>query len=214
MQKFLFLALASIFTCCFSCAEPLSAGGSVKITGLNNANIVETVIKPPVVTPVPVKAPSAGAVIAPAPVATPTPIATPTKVRVATPVNGISLGGDAIPITNVSSTTQDSGSGINRIGKLLYGHNSASVFGSLKNLTVGSTFTVTENNITTTYQVAKITTYEKSADGRLQLNNSGSYMKAIRDRALGHDIALMTCAGTPYGNGNASHRLVIFANEI
>jgi len=130
------------------------------------------------------------------------------------PKNSISVAGRTLNIVNVNSTSVDSGNHVNRIGKLLYGHNSATVFKNLSSLKIGSTFSVTIDGSTKTYRVAKITTYEKNKDGRLQLNGSGNYMKAIRDKALGHDLAVMTCAGTSYGNGDASHRLVIFANAI
>ena len=54
--------------------------------------------------------------------------------------------------------------------------------------------------------------YQKTADGNLE--GDPKLMGNIASTALGYDVALLTCAGTPYGNGDASHRLVVFANRI
>lgn len=231
MKNLLYLFLSSSLLWTFGCPGVLSASDSVILTGLDNSNIVETFIPDtftpvitPVVTPVTVVSP-APVVQQPTPViVTPaktpeTPVETTTPAPIlapapTVPADNITINGRTIGITAVDSTTRESGNGVNKIGKLLYGHNSSAVFGDLDTLTIGSTFTITENGETKTYQVSKITTYEKNPDGRLQLGGSGSYMKAIRDRALGHSVAIMTCAGTSYGNGDASHRLVIFADII
>ncbi len=130
--------------------------------------------------------------------------------------NKIVIAGKTLPISSASSTTEDAGTGVKSIGKLLYGHNSAAVFGGLKNLGVGATFTVYDGvGNATTYRISEIKTFEKNtANGLLQLDGKGSYMSAILNKAMGHDIAVMTCAGTSYGNGDASHRLVLLADAI
>ena len=60
--------------------------------------------------------------------------------------------------------------------------------------------------------------FEKNAESELlQLNGFGDYMYAVSLAVFDgvqYDMALMTCYGTSYGNGDASHRLVIFANMI
>ena len=131
--------------------------------------------------------------------------------------NYIIIAGRSLNIVPVSQTEINAGDHVNKYGeKLLYGHNSSTVFGNLKNLGIGSTFTITENGTTTTYKIAKTITFEKN-NGLLQLNGDGSYMKSVanaRSNGVNYDLALMTCAGTSYGNGDASHRLVLFANKI
>ena len=131
----------------------------------------------------------------------------------------ISVSGRNIPVIEVSSTALDAGDHVNKYGdRFYYGHNSGNVFGGLVNYGVGTTFSINSNGTTHNYRVAKVVVYEKNAElGRLQLNGSGSYMKAVsqaRSDGVQYSIALMTCHGTPYGNGGATHRLVLFANEF
>jgi hypothetical protein len=131
----------------------------------------------------------------------------------------ISVSGRNIPVIDVSSTALDAGDHVNKFGdRFYYGHNSGNVFGGLVNYGVGTSFSINSNGITHNYRVVKAVVYEKNAElGRLQLNGSGSYMKAVsqaRSDGVQYSIALMTCYGTPYGNGGATHRLVLFANEF
>ena len=133
--------------------------------------------------------------------------------------NYISISGKNIPVIDVTSTTVNAQDHVNKYGdRFYYGHNSASVFGGLVNYGVGSTFSINYGGVQHNYRVAKTVIYEKNAElGTLQLNGSGSYMKAVakaRSDNIQYDISLMTCYGTSYANGGASHRLVIFANEI
>lgn len=107
-------------------------------------------------------------------------------------------------------------SDIYRTGALVYGHNTWNLMGNLSSLGIGSNFTITEGGVTTTYQVANVVLFEKN-DNKLQLNGSGSYMAAVAQAThMGqhYSVALMTCAGQSYGNGDASHRLVVFANQV
>ena len=56
--------------------------------------------------------------------------------------------------------------------------------------------------------------FEKNQEnGRLQLDGSGNYMNSV-STAWGHSIALMTCAGQSLGSGDATHRLVVFADAL
>lgn len=113
-------------------------------------------------------------------------------------------------------------SDIYRTGKLVYAHNSSNLFGNLKNLGIGSTFTLTENGVTTTYKVSGVEYYKKIAvNGGEDLakcsglsdNCSGRWMNSLVKNAGYHNVALMTCAGQSYGNGDASHRLIILADK-
>ncbi|MBR3228644.1 sortase [Candidatus Saccharibacteria bacterium] len=154
-------------------------------------------------------------------VATSAPVQTavaPAPVYVA-PANSITIAGKTHEIVNVSSTTVDSGTHVNKYGeKFLYGHNSGAVFGSLTSVGVGSTFSVNTNGITSNYSVAKVVIYEKNVSaGTLQLNGAGNYMRQVanaKSDGVYYDLSIMTCYGTSYGNGDASHRYVIFANRI
>ena len=101
-------------------------------------------------------------------------------------------------------------SDIYRFKKLVYGHNSADLLGSLINLTTGQVFTITENGQATPYQVASIVIYNKTGS---TLNNDPSLMGQIAYSAMGYDVALLTCAGEIH-NGSPSQRLVVYAYAI
>ncbi len=103
-------------------------------------------------------------------------------------------------------------SDIYKTGKLIYGHNSGNLLGNLSSRYVGETFTITEGGVARSYVVSDIGLYEKTADGFL--NGNRGLMGRIMRSAMGHDVALMTCAGTAYANGDASHRLVIYADAV
>lgn len=204
MGKRLFLLLFSAFVGIFGSPEILMASDDFALTGLNNAGITETV---PIVEEIP--EPES------------TPIYTyvaPAPVYVA-PANNIAVAGRTLEIMDVADTTVDAGNHVNKYGaRFLYGHNTANVFGGLTSLGVGSTFSVTYGGITTTYQVAKVVIFEKNAGtGQLQLNGTGNYMRSVanaKSDGVQYGLSLMTCYGTSYGNGDASHRWVIFANAI
>ena len=165
--------------------------------------------------------------------------ATPTTQTPATPAvtpasavkpNQIVIGGRTISMTIVKDTRADAGNHVNMYcgsnaacNKFIYGHNSAAVFGNLKNLRVGvDTFTVTLNGITSTYRIVNkvIYDYELGGNGALRLNGDTSinYMnrtaKAKDNNNVQYDLALMTCHGQSLGSGNATQRLVLFANKI
>ena len=142
-----------------------------------------------------------------------------TRVVAPTTTNTITITGKTLSITDVSNTTTDAKNHVNKYGdKFLYGHNTSGVFGNLKQLSEGDTFSVTYNNVLTSYKIEKIVIFEKNAEnGKLQLDGSGNYMLSVSKAKFGikaYDLSIMTCHGTSYGNGDASHRLVIFANRI
>ena len=102
--------------------------------------------------------------------------------------------------------------GLYKFRKMIYGHNSWNLLGNLINRYVGEIFTITEGGVARNYQVMAKQVYKKT--GVSSLNNDPGLMTNIATTALGYDVALLTCYGTSYGNGDASHRLVVFANAI
>ena len=156
-----------------------------------------------------------------------TPVVTPAP---AVKPNQIVIGGRTISMTIVKDTRADAGNHVNMYcgsnaacNKFIYGHNSAAVFGNLKNLRVGvDTFAVTLNGVTSTYRIVNkvIYDYELGGNGALRLNGDTSinYMnrtaKAKDNNNVQYDLALMTCHGQSLGSGNATQRLVLFANKI
>lgn len=180
----------------------LSATDHVSVMGLDTSSVVETVILPEkpeekpveVVTAAPqpiVKAPVAGT--ASVPVAAP-------KNYTVTIVTGEIAGGNL------------SYSDIYRTGKFIYGHNSAALLGNLASLNIGEIFTVTEGGVTRSYRVADKVVYEKAANG--YLNGSYNLTYQVEINANGHSLSLMTCTGTPLPGGDATHRLVVFADAV
>ena len=136
----------------------------------------------------------------------------------------ISIGGRDIPIFNTGTTTVDAGSSVARYNdKFLFGHNSGSVFGHLASLPIGTEFSVTLDGNTTNYRIANkvIFNHEFSPSGQELLYPDGypgrNFMNSIASaRYFGqqYSLALMTYHGISYGNGDASQRLVVYANAI
>ena len=116
-------------------------------------------------------------------------------------------------------------SDIYKTKNFIYGHNTSGTLGSIKNLTSGSIFTVTENGTTSTYQVANVQIFYKSDDYTLSLCKNGyndctsgtyyiSSLQYATFRGTKYDIALFTCDGTALGGGDSTHRRIVFANKI
>lgn len=228
MKKRLFLIpillLIGIFTPTLSAADQ-----SIVITDIADAG-VETVL--PATEPEPIAKVTAQSsaqttlsqAISVTPVKTQatTPISVPNAGK---PADSIQIAGKTLNITTVDSTTIDSGNHVNRFksgnfdGRFLYGHNSATVFGGLKNLGVGNTFTVTLDGSQKTYKIAKIVIFNKNvAKGTIELtgdttNYMGQVAKA-KFKGVQYDLSIMTCHGQSLGGGDATERLVIFANKI
>ena len=103
-------------------------------------------------------------------------------------------------------------SDIYKFGKMIYGHNSWALLGNLAERYAGEIITITEGGVVSNYRVAESVLYAKTPDGRLE--GDPGLMSSIARTAMGHDVALFTCAGTSYGNGDASHRLVVYADRV
>lgn len=188
MKKFLLILVSGIVSITASPAA-LMATDNIVLSDLNNSKMTETIpIVEEKVEPVKaVKAPATGA----------KKVAQTKNYTVSIFPSGMIL---------------DCGNSICKTDKLLYAHNSANLFGNLNSIANGEIFTVTENGVVKSYRVAEKVVYEKNADG--QLNNNPYLMGNIVKSAMGHSIALMTCTGTSYGNGDASHRLVVYADAV
>lgn len=106
---------------------------------------------------------------------------------------------------------------IYKTGKLVYAHNDPSLMLSALSLRVGSIFTITENGITKTYQVAETGIFAKTDLQALVPGTKHNYMSEVAFSAKNlntgktHNLALMTCYER---TRNATHRFVVFANEI
>ena len=150
---------------------------------------------------------------------------------VETPVayDQINIAGNTVPIFYSDNTLIDAGNQVGLYGKhFLYGHNATNVFGGLSGMNIGDRFTVTLNGVTKTYQVVNYDLQTKShfeEEVTVETKLTGvrvvttmKMMKAITAYGeydgIRYDYILMTCAGTSYGNGDASHRLILMANEV
>ena len=217
MAKRLFLLLLASFLGIFGAPEILMASGSFDVQGLDSTNIVET----PLVTEEKL---GVEETLVEELATEATYVYSEPSYEVALPVytvpsDSISIAGRTIRIVDVADTAVDAGDHVNKYGdKFLYGHNTGAVFGNIVNMGVGSRFEVTYGGASTTYVVARTVIFEKNVEtGKLQLNGAGSYMRSVanaKSDGVQYDLSLMTCYGTSYGNGDASHRFVIFANAV
>lgn len=194
MGKRLFLLIIASLIGVINAPRILMATDTVGVTGLNPEGIVETVPLPepePEPEPVVTKAPVAGAQQAPV----------PQVVNYTVTIYTSSIVADNLSYGDIYKTN-----------KLVYGHNTMALLGSLRNLSVGQVFTITEGGAVKSYRASDKVTYDKTADG--YLNGNAALMGSIMRTALGHDVALLTCAGEPRGNGDATQRLVVYADAV
>ena len=189
MGKRLFLIICASLFGAYVGSNVLMATDKVDVVRIDDAKAVETV---PLAEPEPV------------PASVRTPIAGVAKPQMINYTVGVHSG--EMIAHNLSYST------LYKTGLLIYGHNTANLLGNLGSLGVGSNFTVTDGGVTTRYVVSAKVLYEKTADG--YLNSDPYLMGDIVTTAMGHNLALMTCAGTSYGNGDASHRLVVYADAV
>jgi len=219
MKRYIVMMLFSSFIGIMSSPEILSASNSVAVTGLNESGIVETVIPKPVVD----NTDQAGTDYTPFYYPEYNDNSSSTNDEASVEVYSNEGYGAAIEpeylsfwVTQQASSivVSPSYSDIYQTGKLIYGHNTSNLLYDLNYLYVGDVFMLNGN----LYRVADRIKYEKVDDYTLKNPNTGessrSVMKKLKNNAYGHTVALMTCTGTYYGNGDASHRLVIFADAI
>lgn len=122
----------------------------------------------------------------------------------------INIAGRILRIEDVDDTLIDSTDHVNRWGKkFLYGHNTSGVFGPIRNLSAGATFTALIDGEEHTYQIVYTETMEKPKVEKNMLGIAYAMYNGNR-----YDLSLMTCAGTSLGGGDATHRFVVFANRI
>ncbi len=212
MTKRLIISILYSFIGVISVPQFLAASDLVAVTGIDDKNVVETVVP---VEPEPVtvavnntnntdntkvvkKSTTKATYVAPAPVSTPSIV----NYRVTNHIGSVSEY-----IKTAKSLSYNS---IYKYKKMIYGHNTSNLLGSLASRYVGETISITDNGQTRDYKVMLVRTYRKTSDGNLE--NDPYLMTDIANSAFGYDVALLTCAGTTYGNGDASHRLVVYAN--
>lgn len=135
----------------------------------------------------------------------------------------------SIPNYTVTATSdtvvKNPGSSIYRTKRILYAHNSSNLLGSIRNFTIGTNFTITENGATKTYEVADVRIFKKVDNYTLQLcslndynacTDATYYMNTLQNAKFNgktYSIAMMTCDGTSLGGGDATHRRVVFAYQ-
>ncbi len=208
--KSIIAIILSSFTGLVLNPEVLTALDMQKFSDIDTSRVVETVL-PPMPTPQVTIVPQT--VAAPAPTYAFTEVVEPVR----TVTNAITVDGKEIALSAADTLAEDAGTKVKawyytETGKFIYAHNLDTVFGGLKNLAEGDTFTVSYGGETKVYSVATAVVYEY--DGTiLTKDGAGNYMKYIKEarssKSVAYDMALMTCHGA-----DDSERLVIFANEI
>lgn len=129
--------------------------------------------------------------------------------------NYISILGRSIDIFTSSDTSINAGNRVAQFirgrydGRFFYGHNYSHVLGGLAGVPVGSSFSIDLDGIGHNYSVALVVTVPNDD----ALANSMSKIAMAKYGGVSYDVAIMTCAGTPYGDGNATHRTILFAYE-
>lgn len=187
----------------------LIASDNVDLVDLDQAKIVQTIIPEPEPEPEPAPAPALVATVAYKPV----------YVAPAAPANHLDIAGRSLTVEYTDSTAVNAGSVVKFYNnKFLYGHNSGAVFGFLPSVGVGQSFSLTYNGTVNTYRVSNKIEYAKTSATTLGIGNTtykmGHVANGYDPNEVRHSIVIMTCSGTSYGNGDASHRLVLFADAI
>lgn len=95
-------------------------------------------------------------------------------------------------------------------GTFYFAHNTNSVFGPLLSYDAGSTFSITIDGVTKNYRVAYAVTVPNDDVLAANMKNIASSTY----NGVKYDVSLMTCAGSPLPGRDATHRRLIFANQI
>ena len=184
------------------------------MVGLNPTSIVETVPLPePEPEPVSSETPSA-------------PMAGANTAASVTQVNPVVQAVPAAPVIENYTVTYQvasaseynalaynlSYSHIYKFRKMVYGHNSSNLLLSLSYKNEGDVITVTENGVTSRYQIVwKHEMLKISANDLQDLYTGQTYaMKDISWALNTYDLALETCSGY----GDTPYRWVLFANKV
>lgn len=220
MSKFkaIFLVMLSAFIGIFSNPEMLTASDSVAVNGLNEANIVQTVVPETVSETAGAEEPEVAysddsydysydyyEPVYEEPV-------------YYMPANYIEIGGMIIPLEYTTYTAENAGGAQQawyyQTGHWIYGHNYDYVFGLLDwaydgGYLIGMTFTVVMNGEAKTYTITDYRLYNYVDGTTLEYNGKTSGMVPVINAYLDgtfHGMAIMTCY-----NGSAQ-RLVVYAD--
>jgi hypothetical protein len=129
----------------------------------------------------------------------------------------IIIGGNSICLFSASSLNTDAGAKVAVYGGNFYfGHNIPAVFASLHTAT---SFTIVRNGIATNYKIVQKTIYCDYSNPAYPCSNwpkdpvlnMSQVLQPAKTAKNPTAISLMTCAGTPIGGGDATHRLVAYA---
>lgn len=128
--------------------------------------------------------------------------------------DNINIFGREIPVYNgtiAGNKLQTPYSAAAKYKNMIYGHRTT-VFGGIMSLGVGSTFTVTLNGDTATYQIVgfeDLTVDQANSNARLLYNAT---YRAYKYGA--YNLTLMTCTGTIHADGSATHRRIVLAKRV
>lgn len=217
MFKKTLIILLSSFLGIVGSPDFLLASDDVDVVDLDQAKVVQTIIPEPEPEPEPTPAPAPVNTTVNRPVAR---ISTAPAVSApAAPSNHLDIAGRSLTVEYTNSTAVNAGNVVKFFNnRFLYGHNSGAVFGFLPSVGVGQTFSLTYNGVVTTYRVTNKVEYAKTSSTTLGIGSTNYKMGHVANgydpNEVRHSIVIMTCSGTSYGNGDASHRLVLFADAI
>ena len=214
MARKLFLLLFSVFIAMAGNPSVLGASDEPPVVGLDPTSIVETVPLPePEPEPVSSETPSA-------------PMAGANTAASVAQVNPVVQAAPAAPVIENYTVTYQvasaseynalaynlSYSHIYKFRKMVYGHNSSNLLLSLSYKNEGDVITVTENGVTSRYQIVwKHEMLKISANDLQDLYTGQTYaMKDISWALNTYDLALETCSGY----GDTPYRWVLFANKV
>jgi len=204
MARKMFLLLISVFIAMVGNPTFLSATDEPPVVGINPAGIVETIPLPE---------------LEPEPVSFETPSAP-------TAGSSMSFSTHVVPIIENYTVTYYvtsveeyktlarnlSYSDVYKFRKMVYGHNTPNLLLSLAYKNVNDIITVTENGVTSRYQIVWKREMLMISDYDLQDMSTGQVyaMKDITWALYTYDLTLETCSGY----GDTPYRWVLFANKI
>ena len=215
MAKKLFLLILSALLSIVGNPTFLMASDEVEISGLNPTGIVQTVPLPePDPEPKPVSqelptAPMAGSHSVVADMVSYVAPSTP----VAPVVENYTVTYQVATASEYNALAYNlSYSHIYKYKKMVYGHNASNLLLSLSYKNINDMITVTENGVTTKYQIVWKREMQKVSANDLQDIYTGKIyaMKDIARALDAYDLALETCSGY----GDTPYRWVLFANKV